>query len=94
MGQKWTDLKHRDDIMNLFGSTDITSYTISSKQSNLSLDPRHPQITEMGLWVREPHLLQEIMIFTLQPPFGEDRTNPHLSTYLPRERFDCLLEMV
>ena len=37
----------------------------------------------MGLWVREPHLLQEIMIFTLQPPFGEDRTNPHLSTYLP-----------
>ena len=38
VGQKWTDLKNRDDIMNLFGSTHITSYTISSKQSNLSLD--------------------------------------------------------
>ena len=33
--------------------------------------------------VREPHLLEKIVIFTLLPPFGEHRTNSHLSSYLP-----------
>ena len=39
--------------------------------------PTHAEVSEVVVWVTQPHLLQEIVVFSLPPAVLKDRLNPH-----------------